>query len=75
MRWTHKHTCIGMLAIAAIILAIAAMNPVSPRPTDTGEIGPSNTIKSSSDTAPTPSTARPVITLGNLDPSYIPRTP
>lgn len=68
MRWTHKHTCIGMLAVAAAILAVAAMNPVNTTPNEFGEIGSGVSTEPSSDYAPTPSTTRPVITLGDLDP-------
>ncbi len=80
MRWTHKHTCIGMLAVAATILTVAAMNPVNTRPNEVSEIDTSKSAEPSSDhgtsdAAPAPSMSRPVITLGDLDSRYIPRPP
>lgn len=73
MRWTHKHTCLGMLAVAGAILAVAAMTPVDIAPDEFGRIGSGVSADPPSDQpdthgAPIPTTTRPVITLGNLEP-------
>jgi hypothetical protein len=77
MRWTRTHTCLGMLGVAAAILAVAATNPVTTTPDITtpepaGPIGSAMYLDPTTDNTttdpPPPSTTRPVITLGNLDP-------
>lgn len=80
MRWTPKHISIGMLAVAAAILAVVAMmDPVDTTPDPVGPIGSGLSVDSSSDNPatddpPVPSTTRPVITLGDLDPPPDPCT-
>jgi hypothetical protein len=79
MRWTRKHISIGMLAVAAAILAVAAMNPVDTTPDTSGPIGSGLSIdppgdNSATDDPPAPETRRPVITLGDLDPPPDPCT-
>jgi hypothetical protein len=65
-----------MLGVAAAILAVAATNPVTTTPEATGPIGSALYLDPASDTPttdpPAPSTTRPVVTLGDLDPPPTP---
>lgn len=72
MRWTRKHTCLTMLAVAGAVLGVPAMHPVT-TPDEFGPAGSAASVDPTSDRpdtdgAPAPGITRPLITLGNLDP-------
>lgn len=75
VRWIHQRTCLGMLGIAAAVLAIltVTMNPVTTTSDTIGPVGSGLSLDNSDATtgthgAPTPATTRPVPTSRRPDP-------